>query len=107
MLPAGEKDHKIVIQRLGGVAKDTFGHTPRNLSTLATVWAKYLSGGGKEIYTDARIHAQTEGRFQINPGIDVKVTDTIVDGTVTFNVLAVDLIKNRTVLEIRVVGLKA
>ena len=98
---AGELNQRVVIRR-SAKTTDSHGQAQESWSTLQGLWAKHMAGGGNESYSNSGIHAQTFARFWVRVGADVTVKDRIQWNDVEFDVLSVDQILDRTILEIKV-----
>lgn len=101
MLDAGTMDRRITIEALT-VSQDAYGGTTESWATLATVWARWLPGGGNERFVAAAVYSETQGRFRIRWRSDVTTTHRVVWGGDNYDILAIDEIGRREGLELKV-----
>ena len=98
-MQAGKLDRKIVIQTLTET-QDDYGGVVESWSELATVWARFIPGGGNESFVAQAVYAEAQGRFHIRWRSDVTTKHRIQWDGKDWDILAVSEIGRREGLEI-------
>jgi SPP1 family predicted phage head-tail adaptor len=88
-MDSGKLDRLITIQS-ASVAQNAYGEEILTWSTLATVWAQFLPGGGSERFTSQQVYAEAQARFIIRYRTDVTPENQIVYNGKTWDILSVD-----------------
>lgn len=100
-MQAGTLDRRITIQALT-VTLDDLGGIVETWGDVATVWARFLPGAGREAYNAAAVHATAEARFRLRWRSDVTTVHRVSYDGKSWDILAVDEIGRREGLELKV-----
>jgi len=100
-MESGKLDRRITLEALTAT-QGSLGGVSEGWAALATVWARWLPGGGNETFTAAAVHAEAEGRFRIRWRSDVTTKHRVVYAAVNYDILAVDEMGRRDGLELKV-----
>ncbi|OAN53892.1 hypothetical protein A6A04_13450 [Paramagnetospirillum marisnigri] len=100
-MDAGRLDRRVTIQALT-TSSDALGGVTETWADLATVWAQFLPGAGKEAYSAAAVHAEAQARFRIRWRSDVTTVHRVIYDGKAWDILAVDEIGRREGLELKV-----
>lgn len=71
MIAAGELRERVTLQKKNVSGKDAMGGEIFSFSEVATVWAKAMPVGGREIFAAQQLHAETAVRFIVRRRDDV------------------------------------
>lgn len=99
-LNAGELTKRITIQAETG-NPDAYGQPLGTWTTIATVWGKIITSGGREFYAAQKLNAESTAVIEIRYRTNITTANRIMYNNRKYNILSVvDPLESHVMLQI-------